>query len=183
MLVRAVSTPGANTPMPVWLVCTPGLYPTAVAGMVSFALDPPVTNADEVALAVHDASVSDARWSVTVTVPSEPLTLAAPMAAVPRLALSGVLMLSAPPLTLNVVGVGPVPAWAAMGATATAPRARTPARTGVTITLRMIPPVTSCSCVATATFCERSTASASGQTSHDDLDQSPRCRHRRSSVG
>ena len=57
--------------------------------MVSFVLAAPVVNADEVALAVQDASDSDARWSVTVTVPSEPLTLAAPMAAVPRLALSG----------------------------------------------------------------------------------------------
>src|ERR1700760_399823 len=178
-----VAPPSATAVKAVWGgVARPGLYPTAVAGMVSFWLAPPVVNADEVTLVVQDASDSEARWSVTVTVPSEPLTLAAPMVAVPRLALSGVLMLRAPPLTLNVVEVGPVPAWAAIGATATAPSAMTPARTGVTIALRMIPPVTSCSCVATATFCEQDTASASGQTSHDELDQGPGCFRRPSSA-
>src|ERR1700760_4857957 len=157
-----VAPPSATAVKAVWGgVARPGLYPTSVAGMVSFWLAPPVVNADEVTLVVQDASDSEARWSVTGTVPSEPLTLAAPMAAVPRLALSGVLMLSAPPLTLNVVEVGPVPAWAATGASTMAPTApipTTPARMGATIALRMVPPVTSCSCVATATFCEQDTA-------------------------
>ena len=81
MVVSAVSRPGANTPLPVGAVVgSPGWNPTSVAGMVSFVLDGPVVNADEVTLAVQDASDSEARWSVTVTVPKDPFTLAASMA-------------------------------------------------------------------------------------------------------
>jgi hypothetical protein len=76
------------------------------AGIVSAVVAPPVTKADEMTLAVHSPE-ADARWSLTVTVPSWACTLAVPMLTVPRLALSGVLMLSVPASTENEVEVGP----------------------------------------------------------------------------
>src|ERR1700760_1307293 len=75
----------------------------------------PVMKSDELTLAVQPRRVVD-RVSVTVTVPSEPETDVAPIAAVPKLAASGVVMDREPVATVNVTVVGPVLAPAAAAA-------------------------------------------------------------------
>src|ERR1700759_870277 len=77
----------------------------------------PVMKSDELTLAVQPRNVAD-RVSVTVTVPSEPETDVAPIAAVPKLTASGVVMDSDPVTTVNVTAVGPVLAPAADAADA-----------------------------------------------------------------
>src|SRR4051794_20949678 len=82
---------------------------------VSLPVAPPVVNGVEVTVAVHAAG-SAPRWSLTLTVPSEPVRLAAGELTEPRFTvLAGTVMLMAPDTSVKVASVDPdVAAFAAV---------------------------------------------------------------------
>jgi len=92
--------------------------------MVSGPVPVPVVKLVEMTLAVQ-VPLSWARLSLTVTGPSEPLTVGVVIGTEPRGAVSGVVIVSRPEATVKVVGVGPLVAVARVPVAETAAAAIT----------------------------------------------------------
>jgi hypothetical protein len=93
------------------LETVPVVYVAAVAGMVC---EPDVKSVEETVAA--QLAVALARLSLTVTVPRAVGPIVVPGAPEPRLTLSGVVMVSAPFVTVNVAVVGPADSIAVLSA-------------------------------------------------------------------